>query len=109
VARRLLAVSKLFSWAITVGTCANQLSVITEINSEAIIECIEGAVPKAIITEGISIANDSALDLINLFKTTVLHEYRKKFTANSTRAISDDWLVLHMVVLTAFNLFYEIM
>ena len=73
---------------------ADDFSFIAEINRHAIIKCVERTFPMRRIRKFISVANNSAFNLINLFKSAVNHDRRENFAANTASAVCDYWLIL---------------
>ena len=94
VARLVCAVSKRFCWTSTEITLADDLGLGGEVDCHAPIKGIERTFPIAAISIFFAITNYATLNLVDLFKATLLHDTGEDFAANSTGAVSDDWLLL---------------
>src|SRR5699024_2261225 len=75
----------------------------------ALVKDVHGAFPQALIAVFFAVAHDTAVDLINILETTVFHQHRQNFAANSTGAVGDNRPVFHPVVFARFDFFNEIM
>lgn len=84
-------------------TGAQNLGFFAVIQFEATIEDVQRPLPQARVLVFFGVANDSTVNLVDLFKPAVFHHERKNFTANSACAVSNNWLVLEMVISTAFK------
>ena len=85
---------KLFGFRATFVTFANNLGFFGEVDRHALIEGIKRTFPKLFIAVCISLSDNAALNLVNLFKATINHYCRKNFAANSTGAIGHNRLIL---------------
>ena len=68
------------------------------------VENIQGTLPKALVPVLFAVADDAAVDLVDLLEPAVLHQRAQDFAANAARAIRDHRLVLQVVVLAGFDL-----
>ena len=108
MARSSIAIAEIFGRRAALFTLTDDLGLITEIHRHAIVEDVEGAFPVRFIAEAFAILNDSTINLIDLIKSALLHHCRQDFAANSTRAISDHWLIFDVIVFTALDFADEI-
>ena len=53
----------------------DRFDVLAELDVHALVEDIEGTVPVAGGAEGLTVADDAAVELIDLFETAVLHQH----------------------------------
>ena len=73
------------------------------------IEDVQGALPEAGIPIFFAVAHDAAINLVDLFEATILHQGAQHLAADATGAVTDDWLILHPVIFAAFQLLDEVM
>ena len=74
----------------------------------ALVEDVERTVPVTGAAEGLAVADDAAVELVDLFETAVLHQHRQDFAADSAGAVGDDRFVLEIVVLAGLDLRDEV-
>ena len=68
----------------------NDLGVRTELLVHPSVENKERTLPETFISESLAVANDAALHLVDLLKTTLQHETAQYFTTNATGAVGHD-------------------
>src|SRR5699024_1364082 len=102
------AVDEFRSLRLTGDAVPDRFDVLAELDVHALVEDIEGAVPVAGGAEGLAVADDAAVELIDLFETAVLHQHGQDLAADSARAVGDHRLVLEIVVFAGFDLGDEI-
>src|SRR5690349_13497894 len=90
------------------GTLTNYLGVVAEIYFHAVVKHVKTTLPKAIIAVGFAVFYNAAINLINLFKSSVFHKTREDLTANATGTISNNWLILQVIVFATFELLDKI-
>ncbi|MEN9660356.1 MAG: hypothetical protein RLZZ443_285 [Actinomycetota bacterium] len=107
-AGKVRAVAELVGRSLAVLALADDLGFVAEVGLHAAVEDVERALPQALVLEALAVANDAALDLVDLFEAAVDHDGRKNFATDSTGAVGHDWLVFEVVVLAAFELFDKV-
>ena len=88
---------------------AGVLQSLAKLVVHALIKDIHGAFPQAIIAILFAVAHDAAIDLVDLFEATVLHQRRQDLAANATGAVGHHRLILHPVILAGLDFLDEIM
>ena len=104
MAGNLAAVIELLCSSAALLTFTQDRCVIREIQGHALIKGVERALPEFIIAILLGVANNAAFNLIDLFKSSLHKNCRENFAANSAGAVSDDWLIFEVVVLSGLNL-----
>src|SRR5699024_288184 len=102
------AVDEFRSLRLTGEAVPDRFDVLAELDVHALVEDIEGTVPVTGGAEGLAVADDAAIELIDLFETAVLHQHGQDLAADSARTVGDDWLVLEIVVFAGFDLGDEV-
>ena len=82
--------------------------IVPELDVHALVEDVERSVPVAGAAEGLAVADDAAVELIDLFEPAVLHEHGQDLAADSAGAVGDDGFVLEVVVFAGFDLGDEV-
>src|SRR5699024_4811575 len=80
------AVGEFRSLRVTGDAVLDRFDVLAELDVHALVEDIEGTVPVAGGAEGLTVADDAAVELIDLFETAVLHQHGQDLAADSARA-----------------------
>ncbi len=88
---------------------AGVLESLAKLVVHALVKDIHGAFPQAIIAVLFAVAHDSTIDLVDLFKATVLHQRGQDLAANTPGAVRHHRLIFHPVVLAGLNFFDEVM
>ena len=107
-AGKVRAVAELVSRLAAVLALADDLGVVAEVGLHASVEHVKRTLPQALVLEALAVANDAALNLVDLFEAAVDHDCREDLATDSTGAVGDDWLVLEVVVLAALELDNEV-
>src|SRR5699024_5990424 len=100
---RVLAVVEGIRRRPTVLTEAKLLRILGELHVHALVEDVQRALPLALIPLLLAVADDVAVDLVDLLKAAVLHQLAEHLTPIPAGAVADDRLVLHPVVLAAIQ------
>ena len=79
-------------------TGAENFCILTEIDFEAVVKNVQRSFPQSAVLELFAVSHDSAVKLIHLIKSAILHQQRQHLATNSTSAIGDDWAIFEMVV-----------
>lgn len=87
---------------------ADNLGMVTEFYSHALIEDVERAFPQAIVAVFFAVFHDAAVHLIDLLEPTVLHKRRQDFTAYAAGTVGNHFLAFQVVVFAAFQLSYKV-
>lgn len=84
------------------------IDAVAELHVHTLVKDIEGAFPQSLVAELFAVADNAAVDLIDLFEAAVLHQRGENLAANTAGAVGDYWLVLHPVVLAGLQLINEV-
>ena len=69
----------------------NRLRIGGEVDGHALVEDVQRTIPEAGVAVLFAVANDAAVELVDLAKSATAHEGGEHFTADAARAVSDDW------------------
>lgn len=89
--------------ASAVGTLADRLGVVGEIDGHAVVKHAQAAFPEAVVAIRFAVFHDAAVDLIHICEAALFHHGTDGFAADAARAIRDDFLVFDIVVFVAFE------
>lgn len=87
---------------------ARIVEALAELVVHALVKDIHRAFPQAVVTVLFAIADNAAVNLVDLIKTAVFHQRGQDLAANTAGAIGHHRLVLHPVILAGFELGDEI-
>lgn len=76
------------------GALADGLGLVAELQVHAFVEDVEGAFPEPLVLERFAIADDTAVQLVDLLEPAVHHEAGEHLAADTACAIGNDRLVL---------------
>jgi len=94
-----VAVLNAFARGTALVATANRFGVVGEVDRHAFVEDVERPVPQAGVPELLAVANDAAVELVDLAESATAHEGGEHFAADAAGAIGDDGGVLEVVVL----------
>ena len=94
MALRISAVIEILGTRLANITFSNDFGFIAEINGHAIIKCVKRTFPMRRIGKLISVADNAAFNLINLFETSIDHYRREDFAADTASAVSNYRFIL---------------
>jgi hypothetical protein len=80
----------------------------SEVYVHSFIKHVERTFPKRLISLALAIANNSTINLVDLFETVVDHDRTKDLASNTTCAVSDHRLVLYVVILATLDFSYKV-
>lgn len=72
-ARETGAVAELRGWSAASFAFTNGLGFVGEVDVHAVVEDVKRTFPEAVVALGLAVANDAALDLVNLFEAALDH------------------------------------
>lgn len=78
-------------------TLADNRGVVTEGDSHALVEHVQRTFPQPFVTEGLAVADNSTLDLIDLGETAVEHRRAEDFAPHTAGAVGHDGLAFEVV------------
>src|SRR5699024_4022282 len=74
----------------------------------ALVEDVEGTLPQTPVAELFAVADDAAVDLVDLLETTVDHQGAEDLAADAAGAVGHHRFVLQIVILAGFDLLDEV-
>ena len=83
------AVVELAGRRVTTFAATNGSDVVTELVVHSRVKEVERAFPQALIGEDFAVANDAAVELVDLVKAPILHHRRQHFATHATRAVGN--------------------
>ena len=108
VAFGMRTVFKVARLALAVRTDTDRLCFVREIHRHPVVENAERPLPKSIVAICFTVLHDTAIDLIYLFKTTLLHHGADHFTSNTARTVRHDFFVFDVVILVTLKFIDEV-
>ncbi len=100
-AGRVVAVLDALGCRAALVALADRFRVCREVDGHALVEDVERTVPQAGVAVLFAVANDAAVELVDLAESAAAHKRGEHFAADAARAVGDDGNVLEVVVLAA--------